>query len=364
METRLEKLLVVSADFRQAPIELRERLAFGDGADPHPAALLAAKPGIHEAVWLESCDRVEAMLLAESESEALDGLADLWWRHARVEMAPAWRSCSMYRGAGAIEHLAGLLCGVGIAFPGSLHVRAEFREAQRASWESGGMGAGLRRMCQLASEIAEHVRPDPGATPAVRVMLGGEAWPEAPAAQAALAIAQEQFAPLEGRNAMILGAGRLATAIGAALREAGVNVAMADICGVAARAAAARLGARWVPLGLMLAEGQHSEIFVAAAAGRRHIRIPAGAVGTGHGLRTRLMLDLGFPRSIDPQVRSLGIQLYDLDQAAEHARAKAGEKELQDLQTAINREVELALWPENKIPAPLAPSPAAAPLAA
>lgn len=250
MNADLDQLLIVSADFARAPIELREWLACGQGSQ-HPAALLARSPGIREALWLESCERVEAILLAASEEAALDDLARLWWRQAGVDMQEHWDQWAFYRGAGALQHLVNILCGVDVAFAGSLHLRCDFHGAWRTSWESGGMQEGLHRICREACHVAQSLVFDlaegvSASLPAPYSPPPNAAAPQATAA--AMRILREPFGILEGRRALVIGAGRLGSALARAAVGAGMALTVADAYAPAARDLAARLGASWTTL--------------------------------------------------------------------------------------------------------------------
>lgn len=353
----LDQLLIVSADFDRAPIELRERLACGHGAD-HPAALLARSPGIHEALWLESCDRIEAVLLASSEEAALDDLARLWWRRAGVDMQEHWDQCAFYRGAGALQHLVNTLCGVDVAFAGSLHLRCNFHDAWRTSWESGGMKDGLHRICREACHVAKSL---------VSALADGvsESWPApyspplnaaAPqATAAAMRIIREHFGILEGRHALLVGAGRLGSALARAAVGAGMALAIADAYAPAARDLAARLGTRWTTLKAWPEACGASDLVMAATSARRPLGAAPEFARLGRESRARLFLDFSFPRAFQPEIQEWGVSLYNVDEIARRADNAGLERSQAQLRNRIADATGAVVFPALEAADCLAP---------
>lgn len=353
----LDQLLIVSADFARAPIELREWLACGQGSQ-HPAALLARSPGIREALWLESCDRVEAILLAASEEAALDDLARLWWRQAGVDMQEHWDQCAFYRGAGALQHLVNILCGVDVAFAGSLHLRCDFHGAWRTSWESGGMQEGLHRICREACHVAQSLVFDlaegvSASLPAPYSPPPNAAAPQATAA--AMRIIREPFGILEGRRALVIGAGRLGSALARAAVGAGMALTVADAYVPAARDLAARLGASWTTLKAWPEACGASDLVMAATSARKPLGTAPEFVRLGRESRARLFLDFSFPRAFPPEIQEWGVSLYNVDEIARRADNAGLERSQAQRRSQIAGATGAVVLPAPEAPDSLAP---------
>ncbi len=63
---------VIGADFRTAPIEIRERLAFARTEVPSVLARLVGSEAVAEAVLLGTCNRIELYLACHDEGGALE----------------------------------------------------------------------------------------------------------------------------------------------------------------------------------------------------------------------------------------------------------------------------------------------------
>lgn len=339
----LQHLLIVSAHFSKVPLALRERLALGD-QDPHPAALLARMPGIEEALWLEAFDRVAAVLLVKDELKARRSVARLWHPRAPVvgpaTLGASCEHCAVYRGEAARHHLLGSLAGLDAAFPGSLYLRREFREAWRMSWQSGGMGAKLDALCREVGTLAEALAPDPAAGYWPVAMESRVAPAEA--APAAMAVARAHLAPLAGRRALVLGTGSLAARLARELHAAGARVVITGVHSVAARDLAQSLGAEWATMSELAARPRPYDVVLNAAADRNRWGVPGL-------LQAPLMLDFAFPRALMPE-DAAGALAYDVDDLARQARALAQSGHLASL-----RRSPAALPASAHVPLMLAP---------
>lgn len=349
MTTGLDQLLIVSADFLHAPIELREKLAFRAG-EPPPEALLTAAPGIHEAIWLETCDRVEAILQVEAEETALHSLADIWWRQGRLDMQDQWERCCFYRGGGAMRHWAGVLCGLDTAFAGSPFLRYDFERALERARKVGSLGPNLRHWANQLLAFTEGSDAD-AAYYALRHLSTNVAPASETAAVvlAAESVARKYFGLLEGRRVLVVGAGVLGTALVQAMAAASACLAIADRDGHAAQALADSLQARHVDEAEVMDELCHSDLLITAVAGQGRVFSAADLAQAGKKLllRSRLALDLSFPRAIDPEAAEWGISLFNVDQIAQSWRTSKAERAIERQCLILERRVERLMGAEE-----------------
>jgi glutamyl-tRNA reductase len=136
-----------------------------------------------------------------------------------------------------------------------------------------------------------------------------------------LRVAAGQLDGLAGRRALLVGAGAMARLAGRALREAGAGELVVANRTLATGAALAReLGGRAVPLDQVAGELARADLAVAATAGPTPT-VTAATVADALARRSAtgsagplVLLDLGVPRDVEPEVRGLGgVVLADLD---------------------------------------------------
>src|SRR5947199_10591301 len=97
-------LLLVGTDFRCAPVELRERVAYGAQEGEEMLVHLLARPPIAEAFLLSTCNRTEVLLAPRDEEAAYRAALELVFLKRAPELARPGRTCVNRTGEGA-SHL-------------------------------------------------------------------------------------------------------------------------------------------------------------------------------------------------------------------------------------------------------------------
>jgi glutamyl-tRNA reductase len=133
-----------------------------------------------------------------------------------------------------------------------------------------------------------------------------------------LRVAEAQLGDVAGRRVLLVGAGKLARQAGRALRQAGAGeLVVANRTAARGAALARELAGRAVPLDGVEDELAGAGLVVAATAGSRPT-VTRAAVAAALARRPStgplVILDLGVPRDVEPEVRHLaGVVLADLD---------------------------------------------------
>jgi glutamyl-tRNA reductase len=157
-------------------------------------------------------------------------------------------------------------------------------------------------------------------------------------------VATARLGGLTGRRALLVGAGNLARLAGRALREAGAGeLVVANRTPATGAALAAELGGRAVPLDRVGDELAGVDLAVAATAGATPTvgaAAVAAAVARRAGRGPLVVLDLGVPRDVEPEVRGLpGVVLADLDALRAVLETEEGpRREVERVRALIARE--------------------------
>lgn len=209
---------VVGASHRTAPIELRERLAFGRAEVPAVLAGIAAGTGA-EAVLLTTCNRTEFYLSSVDDAgvdAALESLA------ARIGVSPSDANRWLYvrRDREATHHLFRVAAGLDSMIVGEPQIQGQVREAYAVARQVEGangpvVGPALNRLFQGALNVGGRVRSETG--------LGIGA---ASVSSAAVELSKKIFGSLKGRRALVLGAGEMSEITLECLRGEGVRTAV------------------------------------------------------------------------------------------------------------------------------------------
>jgi glutamyl-tRNA reductase len=300
-------VFVVGANFRSAPLELLERLAIDVERRPKALAGLLDLEHVHEAVVVSTCNRVE-VYTAISRFHGAAGdvrrfLADL---HGLGLEEFASHLYDYYEER-AVQHLFAVAAGVDSMVVGEAQILGQVREAFQAAQAERTVGPVLSALFARAIKVGRRARSETaiGAGLASTVTVG-------------LRVADGQLGGLAGRRALLVGAGGVARLAGRALRQAGAGeLVVANRTAATGAALARELGGRAVPLERVADELVQADLAVAATAGTTPTvtaAMVAEAMARRAGPGPLVLLDLGVPRDVEPEVRGLGgVVLADLD---------------------------------------------------
>ena len=300
-------ILSLGISHRRATVDLLERLAFAedDLAKAYRAAL--DEPAIEGAVILSTCNRVEVYaevpayhagflalkrLLTESHSVDPDELGDALYSHYETT---------------ASEHLFDVAAGLDSMVLGEPQILTQVRAAHRRAEVEHATTPGLTALFHAAARAGRRVRTETsvGAAPDAFIAAGAD-------------LASEQLHGLEGRHAVVVGAGHMsALAVKHLRRRALGTVRILNRSVERARALAERTGAA-AHGGLDGIEAALIEAdVVVSATGASGIVIDETAVAQAcerRGGRPLFVLDLAVPRDVEPSVAaSGGVRLVDIE---------------------------------------------------
>ncbi len=303
-------VFVVGLNFRSAPLELLERLAIGAERLPKALAHLVARDHVQEGVVLSTCNRVEAYTaITRFHAGATDVRRFLAEFH-QIDPQDFADYLYAYYEERAVQHLFAVASGVDSMVVGESQILGQVRDAFRVAQAERSVGPVLSTLFAQAIKVGRRARTETGigAGLASTVSVG-------------LRIAEGQLGGLAGIRALVVGAGRMGGLAGRSLRAAGAaEVVVANRSAARGAALARALGGRAVPLDGLEAELAAADLVVASTAAATPT-VTAEAVTRALGRRAGrpasrplVVLDLGVPRDVDPEVRALGgVLLADLD---------------------------------------------------
>jgi len=299
-------LEVVGVSHRTAPIEVRERFAFARSRVA-PALRTLCESGVaSEAVLLSTCNRTELYFHAPGETGAARRFL---LEHAGVDVQP--QTLFAHRDRSVARHLFQVAAGLDSMVLGEPQIQGQGKEAYHEAREvhaANGpvVGPVLNRLFQAALAVGGRVRS--------RTQLGIGA---ASVPSAAVELAKKIFGSLEGRRALILGAGEMSEVTLECLRSEGViSAVVTNRSYERAREIAARWGGRAVRLDDLAREITEVDIVVCSTSAPHPMLTlarfrDAFPQGSAHPL---CILDLALPRDVEPAVGAEpNVFLYNLD---------------------------------------------------
>jgi glutamyl-tRNA reductase len=322
-------LIVVGASHRTAPIGVRERFAHSASEVLPALQRVLQLSGAREAVMLSTCNRTEVYVV---EGDA-DAAPAVWSLLGERLGEPASAHGYVMREREAVSHLFRVAAGMDSMILGEAQIHGQVRDA----WEHSraASSAVLNRLFQTALLVGSRVRTE------TSIARGA-----ASVSSAAVQLGKKIFGSLQGRRAMVLGAGEMAELALECLVNEGVRAAVvANRTYERARELAARHGATAMHYDQCWAELSRVDLLICSTAAphaivlQEHVR-PALAE---RGDQPLCILDISLPRDVDSAVRELdNVFLYDIDdlRAVVAANLERRQQELPSAEEVIRAETE------------------------
>jgi glutamyl-tRNA reductase len=304
-------IVVVGLSHREAPLEVRERLAIeGEGV----AGLLRAlvhHPSIREALCVSTCNRIEIYAVGQQDSDehmlaaaeaVQSALLELACRNGAEGVAPYLRT---HVRRDAVLHLFRVASSLDSLVVGEPQILGQMRDALDAAKAAGSIGKYLDRATNRALHVAKRVRTETAI---------GEG--QVSVASIAVDLARQIFGELAGRTALLVGAGEMAEGAAKLLVKAGAKLLVVNRSPERARQLALEFGGSARPWEELAAALVQADVVIASTSAKAFVvsrATVAKAMKARRG-RSLFFIDIAVPRDVDPAVNDIdNVYLYDID---------------------------------------------------
>ena len=208
--------LILSFTHKNTTLPIRDKLAFND--DETKAAFLEktlASPYINEAVVLSTCNRIEVIASCNNLGEAAKHLYLLLHEHSGIDLNELEGRAEFFEDQGAIHHLFSVASSLDSLIVGETQIAGQLKDAYRFSLERGRCGDKLTRAVNYAFKCAAEVRN--------RTNISSK---PVSVASVAVAAARRAFSTLQGRKALVIGAGEMSVIAARTLKNYGAEVSL------------------------------------------------------------------------------------------------------------------------------------------
>jgi glutamyl-tRNA reductase len=289
------RLLAVGVSHHHAPLEVRERLYLQDGHAAELAADLAGE-GV-EAVVLSTCNRTEVYLAGGDPEVAREQLE----RRSGLELSAV---LARWDDGEAVAHLFRVAAGLDSLVPGESQILGQVRDAYEAGRKAGATGALLNRLFEDALHAGKRVRTEAKL----------HELPESVAASA-VELAAQELGGVEGRRALLFGAGRMSELAARDLHARGAEVVVSSRTLESAQDLAERVGGRAAAFDAVAVELPEADLVLSATRCPYPI-LHAEAVQPRE--KPLVLVDVAVPRDLDAAIGELeGCTLFDIDALGE-----------------------------------------------
>jgi glutamyl-tRNA reductase len=338
-------ILVVGLSHRTAPVEVRERFAGGGDVLPRVLARLAARPELHEVVFLSTCNRVEVFASPSRRVRGNDGMGfaaravrEVLAEHGGI--APAEDLSNFVyerRGEEAVRHIFRVAASLDSMVLGEPQILGQVKDAYDAAVAAGTLGNLLGRCVHRAFTVAKRVRTET-ALGAGTVSISS----------VAVDLARKIFGDLGAHTVLLVGAGEMAEAAAKSLGKGAKGIRVCNRSFDRAAGLARDFGgsaARWEMLEdeLVLAD-----VVVTSTSSPTYVvtrDVVKRAMKARRG-RTLFFIDIAVPRDVEPSVHGVdNVYVYNVDDL-EHEVAqglKLRQNEVAQAETIVGDELSAYL---------------------
>ena len=307
--TEDNRLLAVGLSHATAPLDLLERLYETQRPLEELIAGLSAADGVEAAVVLSTCSRLEVYAEASGDTDISATVSALVAEHAGVQPQEFAPYQYVRNADDALRHLFNVASGLDSVVLGEDQILGQIKEALERSQQLGSANKGINQAVQAALRTGKRARNETGLNEAGRSL-----------ATAGLAFFERQVGSLDGKTALVVGAGSFGGVVLAALRRSGLStVHMANRTPEKAQRLAETAGGNGFSLEEIPGLLASVDVVVSCTASIEPLvtrEQVATAMARRDG-RELFLLDLSLPRNIEPQAADVpGAVLVDLQRIA------------------------------------------------
>lgn len=307
----MQRIVLVGLNHKVAPVEVREKLAFGHGALEEalrrfgsPADACSAYGS--EGAILSTCNRLEVYTLASSPHDGEEAVYRLL-EDCHGESSDTFAHyLYTYTDAEAVRHLFSVGAGLDSMVLGEHQILGQVTEAMEAALEQNAAGKVLSVLFRRAIEAGKRARTETGISQGTTSI-----------SHVAVELGRKIFGDLGSCRVLLIGAGEMAELAAQTLVESGAkSLSILNRTLERAQELAERFDAR--PMGWNQLEEAliwADIIITSTAAPHANIR-PEGLRRASAHRRHRplFLIDIAVPRDVDPRVEQLeGVYIYDID---------------------------------------------------
>jgi glutamyl-tRNA reductase len=333
-------VLLFGVSHRSAPVSVLEQLSTDESEQVKIVDRIMQSPLVTEAMMLSTCNRVEIYAVVDAFHGGLSAIGQVLAEQSGMTVPDLTKYAYVRYSEAAVEHLFAVAGGLDSAVVGEQQVLGQVRRAYASAEANSTVGRTLHELAQRALAVGKRVHSETGIDAAGASVVS-----------VALGMADAKVDGLQGKTAVVVGAGAMGALSAAHLTRAGVgNVYVVNRSlpraqrlarkiresGIAAEA----LNLEKLPFALADADvvvsctGAVSPVVSLADV---HNALAAASRDTDQPL---VICDLGMPRDVDPAVCGLpGVWVVDMERVQREPSARAAAADAEAARHLVSAEV-------------------------
>ena len=310
-------LIACGINHSTAPVDIREKVCFGNEIMPDALNELKHQNGVYEAAILSTCNRTEIYCnIDQGKNHAL-----IDWLHNYHGMKKDLLKPFLYEhpDKNAVRHVLRVASGLDSMILGETQVLGQLKNAYQDAINAGCIGHQLNRLFQHSFHVAKEIRSN--------TAIGNH---PVSIAYAAVKLAQQIFGDLQNKTALLIGAGEMIELSAQHLSKRGVkDMIFANRTLENAQPIAIKHNAEAITLKSLSENLHRADIVITSTAAPIPI-IGKGLIETVLHQRKHqpmLLIDLAIPRDIEPEANQLeDVFLYTVDDLQQIANSNLEER--------------------------------------
>lgn len=295
-------LKVLGLNHRTAPIEVREKFSISKDALRRGLENLDSYESLSEAVILSTCNRSEiyAVTVEDCEPSIYQFLNDL------IGGVVDKKFLYEFNDAACVEHLFKVAAGLDSLVLGEGQILSQVKEAYTTAKAAQATSTILNTLFNRAIAAGKKVRTE------TKI-----AYNSVSVSSAAVDLASKKLDGLEGRSALIFGAGKMAQLTAQHLLSHGLKkIFVANHHLERAEDMASKIGGQAVAWEDAFTSAAHVDIIITSTGAPHYVVKPwqTQQLMTRRNGRGIFFIDIAVPRDVDPEVGKIkGVTLYNID---------------------------------------------------
>lgn len=335
-----DKIQVFTLNYRNTPVELRERLSLTREEKEALKELL--DEDIKELVYLFTCNRIEFYVFGSLRAKYI--IADFVRTIKGDEAAGIFNKAEEFYDRDAVLHAFKVASSLDSMVLGEPQIVGQFKDAFEEARSLGLVGPILNQLFTKALTVSKRVRTRTGI---------GEA--SISVSHVACDLAERIFGSLKDCKALLVGAGEMAELAAVYLKERGVmELIVVNRTYERGLELASKLGAIARPFEDLVDVLCHVDIVISSTSAPGYVitKKIMETVAKRRKYKPIFLIDIAVPRDVEKEVTEIdNVYLYDVDdlEAVVEENRKKREKEAQKAMIMINEElVSFMRWFESQ----------------
>jgi len=325
-------LIAMGVSYRTASVPMLERLTLPADAQVKLLHELTENVSIDEAMVVSTCNRVEVYIEADKFHPAVDATTEALARATGVDSDGLVPHLYVHYEDRAVQHLFALASGLDSMVVGETQILGQVRQSLRTAQDEGTLSRELNDLVQTALRVGKRAHTETGIDRAGASLVS-----------VGLELAGRSLEGLEGRRALVIGAGSMASLAAATAAKQGMSLTITNRTNERADRLAAGVGGHVIPLEQLADAVAATDVVISCTGALGHV-VTADVVAEARarvGNAPLVVLDLALPRDIDPEVLGVhGVTLIDLEDLGALLSDGSYEQDVEGVRRIVGSEVE------------------------